>query len=357
MNVQLAYLDASGNPPKMVDEDEDEDEEFGRGSNTLYQNGANPDILKKSPWTPSSSEYSVSNNQPSQLAGQPVFMVRHNRPHGFADVPFTAKVLARFPQKNYRGMPFPEEELPLFCYAGGSKLVRDKVRNMGMPKALGFVVKNERGDSIYGTSIIFCLPVCKLILLEFLDGSSFASLVSIVSCLTFYEPLTKRRKDELNKLSIRRCHTSLAHRAHHKRTLESTNLFRDELLLRFDDTITYENKTICLVGRYSYWTEFRRFLTHLHLLSGSSSDIPLERNVSHLLLSVPVPKPGGQCVLVPFSTMKEPMALVMPPLKDLPLVDLSYSRLFAALDVPTVATIVLGFLCLERKVRPVIAKN
>ena len=44
------------------------------------------------------------------------------------------------------------------------------------------------------------------------------------------------------------------------------------------------------------------------------------------------------------------MALVMPPLKDLPLLDLSYKMLFSALDVPTVVTIVLGFLCLEKKV-------
>ena len=47
-----------------------------------------------------------------------------------------------------------------------------------------------------------------------------------------------------------------------------------------------------------------------------------------------------------FSMMKEPMALVMPPFKDLPLVDLVYRRVFTALDVPTVVTIVLGFSCL-----------
>ena len=77
-------------------------------------------------------------------------MLRHNKPLGLADVPFAARVLDRFPQKDYRGMPFPEEELPMFCYAGGSLLVRDKLRNLSLPKSFGFVVKNERGDSIYG---------------------------------------------------------------------------------------------------------------------------------------------------------------------------------------------------------------
>ncbi|KAL7544101.1 hypothetical protein ACHAXR_013579, partial [Thalassiosira sp. AJA248-18] len=340
VDIQLtSFLDDNGNPvPPMVkeEEEEEEEEEFGRGSKTLMQFGAHPDILKKTPWTPS-SDYNNNNHnnkstglQEGQQQQQPliIILLRHNIPLGITDLPFPTRVLDRFPQKNYRGMPFPEEELPMFCYAGGSMLVRDKVRNLGMPKSFGFVVKNERGDSIY------------------------------VSCLTFQEPLTKRRKHELDQLSTRRRHTSLPHRAHHRRIMQKrrrsnlrTNLFNNNHLVGFDDIITYENKTICLVGRYPYWTEFRRFLTHLHLVSGSSSsDIPLERNISHLLLSVPLPKPGGQCVLVPFSTMNEPMALVMPPLKDLPLVDLSYDRLFAALDVPTVVTIVLGFLCLERKV-------
>jgi hypothetical protein len=170
------------------------------------------------------------------------------------------------------------------------------------------------------------------------------------------EPLTKRRRKHLDLLSRKRRETSLAHRAYcENKTLAGgkggDDMFGESCLVGFDDIIAFENKTICLLGRYPYWTQFMRFLTHLHLLSGSSSDIPLERNISHLLLSVPMPKPGGQCVLVPFSTMNEPMALVMPPLKDLPLVDLSYARLFSALDVPTVVTIVLGFLCLERKVK------
>lgn len=177
-----------------------------------------------------------------------------------------------------------------------------------------------------------------------------------VSCLTFMEPLTKRRREQLDQLSTKRRDTSLAHRAYcEKKALAERRCgddrFGKDCLVGFDDIVTFENKTIILIGRYPYWTQFTRFLTHLHLLSGSSSDIPLERNISHLLLSVPIPKPGGQCVLVPFSTMNEPMAFVMPPLKDFPLVDLSYARLFGALDVPTVVTIVLGFLCLERKVK------
>ena len=190
------------------------------------------------------------------------------------------------------------------------------------------------------------------------SGRLWLTLVCIfitVTCLSFMEPVSQRRRNQLDNLSIRRRETSLPHRVYWENTLNNVSdvkQYHENYLVRFDGQITFEEKTICLLGRYPFWTEFRRFLNHLHLLSGSSSDIPIERNISHLLLTVPMPKPGGQCVLVPFSTMNEPMALFMPPLKDLPLVDLSYRRLFAALDVPTVVTIVLGLLCLERKVSP-----
>ena len=125
----------------------------------------------------------------------------------------------------------------------------------------------------------------------------------------------------------------------------------NDILTGFDQVITFENKTICLVSRYPFWSAFRRFLSHLHILSGSSSTLPLERSISHLLLTVPVPKPGGQCILVPLPAIASPMVIWLPPAKDLPLLDLPFQRLFSCLNVPTVVTIVLGFLALEKKVR------
>jgi len=70
-----------------------------------------------------------------------------------------------------------------------------------------------------------------------------------------------------------------------------------------------------------------------------------------LLLSVPVPKHGGPNVIVPLPALNQPMILSLPPIKDFPLVDLPYHRLFGCLDVPTIVTVVLGFISLERKVR------
>ena len=321
VDLKLSYFDSNGALSKEDDKhdsDEDDFDDFGE-STAMMHHQLHKNILEMTEWSTSLS-YLNDLPDPPLNRGLPQILLRRNKPNGFADLPFQARVLDRFPSKDYRGMPFPEEELPLFCYPRGSNLVRKKLKDLPLPQSFGFVVKNERGDSIY------------------------------VSCLSFLEPLTMIRKEELDLYSKLRQDSSLPHRLYCQQKNERKHNDFDNCLLAFDDMVTHECKTICLVGRYPYWTEFRRFLSHLHLLSGSSCDVPLERHISHLLLSVPVPRPGGQCVLVPLSTMNEPMALVSPPLKDLPLLDLSYQRLFSALDVPTVVTVVLGFLCLEKKV-------
>jgi hypothetical protein len=248
-------------------------------------------------------------------------------------------VLDRFPYKNYKGLPLPEEELPMFCYPTGCRLHRARFKDAPLPQYYGFVVKNERGDSIY------------------------------ISCVSFMEPLTRRKEKQLERLSEKRKHVSLPHvkfwerkqrNGQDREGLSSSVETGDEIdntdfsggmLTGFDKMTTFENKTICLVSRFPYWTSFRRFLSHLHSISCSSSDLPLERYISHLLLTVPIPKPGGPSILIPLPTFNVPMVLSSPSLKDLPLVDLPYERLMSCLDVPTIVTVVLGFLALERKVR------
>ena len=184
--------------------------------------------------------------------------------------------------------------------------------------------------------------------------STHCRISTKVSCVSFMEPLTPAKLEQLNQISEQRERTSLPHKFYCQR-MEKTQFGKNPneesgILMGFDQMITFEYKTICLISRYPFWTAFRSFLSHLHVLSGSSSDIPLERFISHLLLSVPVPKPGAQCILVPLPAIASPMVLELPPVKDLPLLDLSFRRLFSCLDAPTVVTIVLGFLALERKV-------
>eukprot|EP00980_Cylindrotheca_fusiformis_P021569 scaffold8420_cov120-Cylindrotheca_fusiformis.AAC.1 len=270
------------------------------------------------------------------MLGTACLIIKRNLPLGFCDAAFKTTVLDRFPYKNYKGLPLPEEELPMFCYPTGCRLQRARFRDAPLPQYYGFVVKNERGDSIY------------------------------VSCVSFMAPLTKRKEKQLVKLSEKRSQVSLPHSLvrdlkQGQRTglgreakLSEFNRNDDEsrgsILTGFDEMVTFENKTICLVSRFPYWTAFRRFLSHLHIISCSSSDIPLERYISHLLLTVPIPKPGGPIILIPLPSFNTPMVLWSPSPKDLPLVDLSYERLVSCLDIPTIVTVVLGLLALERKV-------
>ena len=358
----------------IVPDDEEEEEEGGTGGtlSLLATTGWAALSLHPAAFAAHDSKYTDSSDRaPSPLRGLPVCLVRRNAPQGFADTPYATSVLDRFPRKNYKGAPMPEEELPMFCYPTGCRLHRARLRDAPLAQCYGFVVKNERGDSIH------------------------------VSCVSFMEPLAPGKAKELDVMSDRRRRASIPHRlfcerrekraAVQRRRMGSggcissvrnlrsvdeavedaegvdlvTRIVRRDgldgddddnndgagiFLTGFDDMTTFENKTICLVSQYPFWTAFRRFLLNLHVMSGSSSDLPLERCISHLLLTVPVPKPGRQCIIIPLPTLNTPMVLAMPPAKDLPLLDLPFQRMFACLDVPTVVTLVLGFLALERKV-------
>lgn len=298
-------------------------------------------LLELSPWchaTDGSSafEQRARFSSKKRAFGSIVLLARRNLPFGFADVAFATRVQGRFPFQNYKGLPFPEEELPMFCYPTGCRLHRARFCDAPLPQYYGFVVKNERGDSIF------------------------------VSCVSFMEPLTAKKNLQLRNLSKKRKKASLAHRRFcEDRVLMQNNALakQDEnyigsdtsdadcnLLTGFDDMMTFENKTICLVSRYPFWTAHRKFLCHLHTLSTSSLEIPLERYISHFLLAVPIPRPGGPCVLVPLPASINPMILSIPPEKDFPMIDLRYEQLVACLNVKTIVMIVLGMLTLERKV-------
>ena len=340
VDLTISFADNQGEPvlpdDTHVDDDEDEEDE---GTFRL---------LGKTTWSRSASSSNNSSNNHNmpitktaqQQFGLPLLLIRRNVPFGFADAAFATRVLGRFPFRNYKGLPLPEEELPMFCYPTGCRLHRARFSDAPLAQYYGFVVKNERGDSIY------------------------------VSCVSFMEPLTHEKVNQLANMSEKRRRFSLSHQRfcerRDRRTAPDASKYHargnlDEsdssaeaddnfLLTGFDEMTTFENKTICLVSRFPFWTAFRKFLSHLHILSGLTSDLPLERCISHLLLSVPIPTAGGCSILVPLPALNDPMVLWLPPEKDFPLVDLPYHRLMACLDIATIVMIVLGLLGLERKI-------
>ena len=82
--------------------------------------------------------------------GMPAIVCKHNLPIGNLDTPFATKVLDRLSKKDYKGVPLPQEELLMCCYPTGCKLFRSRYQDAPLPENYGFVVKNERGDSIHG---------------------------------------------------------------------------------------------------------------------------------------------------------------------------------------------------------------
>jgi hypothetical protein len=131
VDMAVSFRDVSGDPvfPDVLEDDDDEDETFT--------------LLNTTPWT-CASRSAVSNPEPNQVnrtLGSPVILVKRNQPIGFADAAFATSVLDRFPLKNYKGLPLPEEELPMFCYPTGCRLYRTKYSDCPLPQYFGFVVK------------------------------------------------------------------------------------------------------------------------------------------------------------------------------------------------------------------------
>jgi uDENN domain len=131
VDMAVSFRDVSGDPvlPDVLGNDDDEDETFN--------------ILNTTNWT-CASRIIVPIPDPNHVTrtlGSPVILMKRNQPIGFADAAFATSVLDRFPMKNYKGLPLPEEELPMFCYPTGCRLYRTKYSDCPLPQYFGFVVK------------------------------------------------------------------------------------------------------------------------------------------------------------------------------------------------------------------------
>ena len=160
VDFSVSYLNASGYP-KMFGLGEGNDDDYGEEEDEEDEVGGATSVLRKTGWKVAASAFLSSVRRTRQrrqedsvntadLTGVPVLLIRHNTPQGFADAPFATSVLDRFPSKNYKGLPMPEEELPMFCYPTGCRLHRAKFQDAPLAQCYGFVVKNEQGDSIHG---------------------------------------------------------------------------------------------------------------------------------------------------------------------------------------------------------------
>ncbi|CAM9302288.1 unnamed protein product, partial [Phaeothamnion confervicola] len=113
--------------------------------------------------------------------------------------------------------------------------------------------------------------------------------------------------------------------------------------------ILWAPKCICLVSHWPFFRAFRRWLSQLYTLSLSKADLPLEKVISHLLLAMPVPEPGGSRMVLKLSDNLNDITFQLPSIQDLPLLDLSFQELFASLSVSNILN-VLALLLSEGKI-------
>lgn len=135
VDLTVSFCDTNGDAvlPDLSQDDDLDDEEEGFN------------LLGATPWSKSSrieiSQQRPTDDQLKRLLGSPLILAKRNNPIGFADAAFATKVLDRFPVKNYKGLPLPEEELPMFCYPTGCRLYRARYSDCPLPQSFGFVVK------------------------------------------------------------------------------------------------------------------------------------------------------------------------------------------------------------------------
>lgn len=135
VDVAVSFRDVCGDPilPAVLTTDDEGDDDVFSIMNTTPWSCASRPVGRRSESTPR-----------NLVLGSPVILLKRNHPIGFADAAFATSVLDRFPLKNYKGLPLPEEELPMFCYPTGCRLHRTRYSDCPLPQYFGFVVKVRR---------------------------------------------------------------------------------------------------------------------------------------------------------------------------------------------------------------------
>jgi hypothetical protein len=145
IDIAMTLSDKSGHP--VIPEEEEYDEFDANDEDE-------DDLLGKSKWTASPVLEALidakDGNEERNTNIFPSIIFQRNLPLGFVDTPFATSVLDRFPKNDYKGVPLPQEELPMFCYPTGCRLFRARYQDAPLAEYYGFVVKNERGDNIHG---------------------------------------------------------------------------------------------------------------------------------------------------------------------------------------------------------------
>jgi len=255
---------------------------------------------------------------------------------GLCDVPYESFTVDRYPKQDHNDFSLPTNELPMFVFPHGLRLLRRKRTDAPMPSFFPFVFTGLSGERIH------CV------------------------CLTFFEELSDGVVRKLEGRH-RRIHASVEEEIrgvempeNKDRSKKSGDKMAQDESGRSGDTPSigsvthgiYAPKCICIISRFPFYRALRRFLRQLYRISLSASPAPLERYISYLVTFLPVPKPGGRPFHIHLETPKfiggplsgsgfslAPIALALPPRRSLPPMDLDFNAPFRALSLPSVLNI------------------
>jgi len=183
---------------------------------------------------------------------------------GLCDVPYEAFTVDRYPKTDYPDFGLPMNELPMFVFPHGLRLLRRKHTDAPMPSFYPFVFTGLTGERIH------------------------------VVCLTFYEELDEGVVRKLEKRHER------IHKAFSEELVEmrggGDGGEKDKHKEKETRSVwgVYAPKCISIISRFPIYRALRRFLRQLYRISLSASPAPLERYISYLVTFLPVPKPGGR---------------------------------------------------------------
>lgn len=101
----------------------------------------------------------------------------------------------------------------------------------------------------------------------------------------------------------------------------------------------YRTKCVAILSHYSFFNSFKKALKLMYRIAlGGCSFVPIERYISNLVLSVPLPSPGTNVVLDWGLGDSNAIIFSRPEREDLPMIGVSFLPLFHMLSVPSIVS-------------------
>ncbi|VDN04276.1 unnamed protein product [Thelazia callipaeda] len=201
--------------------------------------------------------YKIPKNLNKGMVGSDVFLCYKKSQGTSKRIAYKPVVLDHFPSDNKFTLA---QNIPMFCLPMGALIECWPARCQPPDKSFStFVLTDQDGSKLYGSSVTFYEPYRKPLSLEQMEKLELVT--EMVTCGTVED--ASNTNDPAEQMTF------------------------------------HSNMSICIISRYPFFNAFKRFLYYLHRMSLSGThSVPLERYISHLLYEVSFPSPRCPRVLV-----------------------------------------------------------